>query len=94
MKTLYLPVFWCGFSLSVSALYLSSEKLSLGQDGGRPPVLMQIDPSIQLQQPSVPSPNPDNTLKPLPTPPSADPEELHWQQKVDSFISAAQEALN
>ncbi|TWT55852.1 hypothetical protein KOR42_26630 [Thalassoglobus neptunius] len=94
MKTLYLPVFWCGFSLSVSALYLSSEKLSLGQDGTRPPVLMQIDPSIQLQQPSVPPPTSDDTLKPIPSLPPANTEDLQWQQKVDSFISAAQEALN
>lgn len=43
MKELYKPVFWCGFALSLSALYASSEDFQKNPDGHpRQPVLLQI----------------------------------------------------
>lgn len=45
MKELYKPVFWCGFALSLSALYASSERFASGSDEPgtiRKPVLLQI----------------------------------------------------
>ncbi len=43
MKDLYQPVFWCGFALSLSALYASAEKLASGSESSiQKPVLMQI----------------------------------------------------
>ncbi len=43
MKDLYQPVFWCGFALSLSALYASAEKLASGSESAaQKPVLMQI----------------------------------------------------
>lgn len=44
MKDLYKPVFWCGFALSLSALYASSERFASGTELTlRKPVLMQIN---------------------------------------------------
>lgn len=44
MKDLYKPVFWCGFSLSMAALYLSSDRSGSVPTTERPrqPILMQI----------------------------------------------------
>ena len=43
MKELYKPVFWCGFALSLSALYASSERVTADEEPSiRKPVLMQI----------------------------------------------------
>lgn len=44
MKELYKPVFWCGFALSLSALYASSERVTADEESAiRKPVLMQIN---------------------------------------------------
>ncbi len=55
MKDLYQPVFWCGFALSLSALYYSSEQAAKEANSPtRKPVLMRIsfdefkDRNVQL----------------------------------------------
>ncbi|QDT31416.1 hypothetical protein [Thalassoglobus polymorphus] len=55
MKDLYQPVFWCGFALSLSALYYSSEQAAKeANTPTRKPVLMRIsfdefkDRNVQL----------------------------------------------
>lgn len=44
MKELYKPVFWCGFALSLSALYASSERAISGEvSEPQKPILMNIN---------------------------------------------------
>lgn len=94
MKTLYLPVFWCGFTLSISALYFSSDRFHVvtGEGTDRAPVLMQIEPKVHLNS-SHPSlggkSDPEPVVQPLPT----RPEDAYWQDKTDAFLSAAKVAI-
>ena len=58
MKDLYKPVFWCGFALSLSALYASAEKLAADAVGtSQKPVLMQISVGESVSSPDDSQPS-------------------------------------
>ncbi len=74
MKDLYQPVFWCGFALSLSALYYSSEQVAKeASTPVRKPVLMRIsfdeskERDVHLGAPeSHPAPSIEEQLPPVP----------------------------
>ena len=108
MKDLYKPVFWCGFALSLSALYFSSEQAASGSDGEpRKPVLMQIsigeahqvlrsEPSPVASPPlSVPTDAaPVITNDPFADEAPSTPVSAPSSTKTSAFFSAAQEAMS
>ena len=100
MKDLYQPVFWCGFALSLSALYATAEKMAVSQEeSGQKPVLMQIQigessqGEVSLGKP-VDLQEEGEELPPPPEQPST-PSDLTppLPKKTSAFFEAAKAAL-
>lgn len=95
MKTLYIPVFWIGFALSLCALLMSSERLK-AQPAGHGQVVLKIPSEFA----TVPETHLGSASHPeFGLPPSMDEypiqvrEEQIWQVRADGFLSAAEAAL-
>ena len=95
MKTLYIPVFWIGFSLSLSALLMSSERLKTTPIGQQP-VLMNItaQPSssnhVHLGDWQGLNSGSDANVGSAAEIGSC---EQLWQRRTAGFLSAAEDAL-
>ena len=88
IKHLDKMVFWMGFTLSLGALYFSSERFNpqrLNQDE----VVLDVTPN---SKPEISHPKLGET-EPLEPIPAHSPEDELWRERMAGFLSAAEDAL-